>query len=379
MQYLAWVGVAINFLTAFLVGAAVGSFLNVCVYRVPYERSFLWPGSRCGNCFRPIRWFDNIPLVSYWVLRGRCRTCGSRFSIRYFLVELGTALAFTGLYYLEVYRNVLGIQELAGRGERWNIQHGLPSWKAWALFSYHAILMSFLIAASLCDIDHLEIPLGITIAGTIVGLIGSACFPWPFPNPPGSGLPAIPSRPGMIDMFPRPPDPGLYAWPVWYSLSDWFPPGSWQLGLATGLAGAAAGNVVLRVVRFVFGLGRGIEGLGIGDSDLMMMAGSFVGWQVILVAFGAGVFVALVFGVVQMISRGEQVMPFGPSLAAGVMIALLCWPLIAEKAWMALSDTFYLKLFSFTAPVLLLVIAFALRIARGGEPPEEMNGAGKVS
>jgi prepilin signal peptidase PulO-like enzyme (type II secretory pathway) len=162
-------------------------------------------------------------------------------------------------------------------------------------------------------------------------------------------------------------------------LSDWFPPGSWQLGLATGLAGAAAGNVVLRVVRFVFGLGRGIEGLGIGDSDLMMMAGSFVGWQVILVAFGAGVFVALVFGVVQMISRGEQVMPFGPSLAVGVMIALLCWPLIAEKAWMALSDTFYLQLFGFTAPVLLLVIAFALRIARGVEPPEEMNGAGKVS
>src|SRR5579872_4961937 len=98
-------GPALNFLTVFAVGAAVGSFLNVCVYRIPYERSFLWPGSRCGSCLQPIRWYDNLPLLSYWILRGRCRSCGARFSIRYFFVELLTALAFAGLYYLEVYRN----------------------------------------------------------------------------------------------------------------------------------------------------------------------------------------------------------------------------------------------------------------------------------
>jgi leader peptidase (prepilin peptidase)/N-methyltransferase len=166
---------------------------------------------------------------------------------------------------------------------------------------------------------------------------------------------------------------------VWYPLSEWFPAGSWQLGLVTGLAGAAAGNVVLRVVRYVFSLGRGIEGLGIGDADLMMMAGSFVGWQVILVAFFAGVFPALLFGVVQVVTRGKQVMPFGPSLAAGVMIALLCWPLIADRVWVLLSDVWMLGFFGFVAPLLLLTTAFILRLARGVEPPDGMYDAGKES
>src|SRR5262249_3180191 len=151
-------------------------------YRIPYERSFLWPGSRCGSCYQPVRWYDNLPLLSYWLLRGRCRTCGARFSIRYFLVELGTALAFVGLYYLEIDRNVTGIKFLEESPQRWRIANGVPTATVWMIFFYHATLMSFLIAASLCDFDHLEIPLAITVAGTIVGLIGSACFPWPFPN-----------------------------------------------------------------------------------------------------------------------------------------------------------------------------------------------------
>src|SRR5713226_1646451 len=91
----------------FVIGAAVGSFLNVCTYRLPLEKSILWPGSRCGSCFQRVRLFpDNIPLVSYLLLRGRCRTCGARFSPRYFLVELFTGLGFAGLFYLEIVRNV---------------------------------------------------------------------------------------------------------------------------------------------------------------------------------------------------------------------------------------------------------------------------------
>jgi leader peptidase (prepilin peptidase)/N-methyltransferase len=239
------------------------------------------------------------------------------------------------------------------------------------VFVHHALLMSFLIAASLCDIDHLEIPLGITVAGTIVGLIGSACFPWPYPNtltlpPPVPVFAAI----GM-GANPTPPSAGLYPWPVWFPFPDWLPPGSWQLGLATGLAGAAAGNVVLRMVRFLFGLGRGIEGLGIGDADLMMMAGSFVGWQVILVAFGAGVFPALVFGIGQLFFRGKQAMPFGPSLALGVMIALLCWHWIGDRAWLLLSDPVMMGIFGVVCPTLLLFLAFVGRILRGTGPPDD--------
>src|SRR2546421_9886469 len=94
-------------LMVFLVGAVVGSFINVCVHRLPYEKSILWPlGSRCGSCLQPIKWYDNLPLVSYWVLRGRCRKCGAKFSVRYFIVELFTACGFVALLYLEIVLNV---------------------------------------------------------------------------------------------------------------------------------------------------------------------------------------------------------------------------------------------------------------------------------
>src|SRR2546421_8454357 len=87
---------------AFILGAAIGSFVNVAVARLPVEKSLIWPGSRCGRCFQAVRWQDNLPLVSYLWLRGRCRSCGERFSSRYFWVELATALGFTGLFYCEV-------------------------------------------------------------------------------------------------------------------------------------------------------------------------------------------------------------------------------------------------------------------------------------
>src|SRR5579871_5906936 len=88
-----WSLLILAFVSAFVLGAIVGSFLNVCIARLPQEKSLLWPpGSRCGHCFQPVRWHDNIPLVSYWVLRGRCRSCGATFSSRYFFVELATAL-----------------------------------------------------------------------------------------------------------------------------------------------------------------------------------------------------------------------------------------------------------------------------------------------
>src|SRR5262245_56779955 len=98
---------------AFVFGAMFGSLLNVVVARVPYEKSVLCPGSSCGKCFQPIRWYDNIPLVSYWVLRGRCRTCKARFSIQYFLVELFVALAFVSIFVIEIVRNCNGVPGLA--------------------------------------------------------------------------------------------------------------------------------------------------------------------------------------------------------------------------------------------------------------------------
>src|SRR5262249_2007766 len=139
----------------FLVGAAWGSFINVCVYRLPYEKSVLWPGSRCGNCFQPIRWYHNLPLISYWWLRGRCQVCGARFSIRFFLIELFTALCFVGLFYLEAVQNVYDLDIFRGHSF---LYRPIP-WQVWIIFFYHAALLTFLLTASFIDLEHFEIPL----------------------------------------------------------------------------------------------------------------------------------------------------------------------------------------------------------------------------
>ena len=97
LPLIVWAGAAL------VLGLMVGSFLNVLAARLPFEKSIFWPGSRCFSCYRPVNTFDNIPLLGYLLLRGRCRHCGATFSSRYMWVELGTGLAFLGLFLLEVW------------------------------------------------------------------------------------------------------------------------------------------------------------------------------------------------------------------------------------------------------------------------------------
>ena len=251
------------FVVLFAFGAAIGSFLNVCVYRLPYEKSILWPGSHCGNCFQPVRWYDdNVPLLSYWLLRGRCRACGVKFSIRYFCVELGTALVFMSLFYLEIVENYLQIPFLQQNHDA--ILDGRVPWRAWPLFVYHLLLICFLIVTSLCDLDHMEIPpQRDAVTGTIVGLIGGTLLAWPFPNDATfAANKAIAS--------------GVFHWPVWdpRQLPSWMSEGTFPLGFATSFAGeAAAGMLLLRAVRFLLRLGPRDRRHGVWvTQDLMMMA-----------------------------------------------------------------------------------------------------------
>lgn len=309
-------------IVVFVLGICAGGVINYCFFRLPLEKSILWPGPRCGRCLQPIRWFDNVPLLSYVLLRGRCRTCRQPIPLRYPIVELVTGLLFAGLFYLEIGRNLLELPYLAKHQTA--ILAGDIPWQAWAVFACHAVMVSFLLLTSLCDLDDMAIPLPITVTGTVIGLACSTCFAWPFPD----GSESLPLVYAYIP--PRLPA-GLYPWPVWYPLPDWLPRGSWQLGLATGLAGAAAGMLSMRVVRFTFGLTRGIEALGVGDADLMMMAGSFVGWQPVLLACFVAAFPGLLFGVAQLVRRGNQALPFGPSLALGVVLTLGLWPTFANS------------------------------------------------
>jgi leader peptidase (prepilin peptidase) / N-methyltransferase len=344
------------FVFVFLAGCAVGSFINVCVARLPFEKSLIWPGSHCPGCLRPIRAIDNVPVLSYFLLGGRCRSCKAAIPWTYPLVELGTGLAFVGLFYLEMVANVLNLPII---NQQWGRAAGMVPVRALPVFLHHAILLSFLIAVSLCDLAEMEIPLPITVTGTLVGLAMSALLPWPFPDTRAAAVP-LPGLPNGL------PIPGAYPWPVWWPLPDWLPPGSWQLGLATGLAGALAGMVLLRGVAFLFSAGRGMEGLGIGDADLMMMAGAFVGWQPVVLAFFVSVGPALVFAIGQIILRGGESLPFGPSLAAGVVITTLCWPKLGQAVALPFFDPIALSILGIGGGVLLIAISFMLRLARPG-------------
>src|ERR1019366_4275025 len=168
VEHLMWLYVWLVFV--FGLGACVGSFLNVAVARMPANISVFWPPSRCGKCLTPVRWYDNLPLVSYWWLGGRCRSCGDAFSIRYFLIELMTALGFVGLFYLEVVANV---HQWPDPEEGWGIPYGYFPWEWWVGFLYHAVLFSFLLAAAACDLESREIPVRLTLTGTGIGFVGA--------------------------------------------------------------------------------------------------------------------------------------------------------------------------------------------------------------
>lgn len=354
------------FILVFALGAAVGSFLSVCVYRLPLEKSILWPSSRCSNCLQAIRWKDNIPLLSYWLLRGRCRSCGAKFSIQYFFIELLTATAFVGLFYLEVVQNIHGYRLLAR--EDWAIREGFIPWQGWVIFGHHALLLSFLIAAAFCDLMDREIPLAITMPGTLIGLIGAVLWAWPWPNTVAEAqfarrmLPIFVQQEGWV--LGRVLE-GLYPWPVWGPLPHFLAPGgNWQTGLATGLAGALVGTFLLRGVRTLFSSGLGKEALGMGDADLMMMAGAFLGWQPVVIAFFLSVVPGLIFGVGRLLISGDNAVAFGPSLAIAVAATWLLWPTIGPLVQPLLFNGELMLAAVIFCAIFLLLSSFVIRFFR---------------
>jgi leader peptidase (prepilin peptidase)/N-methyltransferase len=138
-------------ISAILFGAVIGSFLNVCIHRLPLKQSVISPGSRCPQCATPIGWYDNVPILSYLWLRGRCRACGRGISWRYPLVE---ALNAAG-YGLIIWRFGLSAPALV-----------------------YLLLWSALIVISFIDLDHMIIPDRITVPGIVLGLlVGTVLLP----------------------------------------------------------------------------------------------------------------------------------------------------------------------------------------------------------
>ena len=138
------------YLLVVIFGLIIGSFLNVCIYRTPRNESLAYPGSRCTSCKKPIPWYDNIPLLSYLMLRGRCRVCHEKISFRYFAVELISALCF-----LIIFMNF-----------RLNY-----------IFWIYSLLTASLIVVTFIDLEFQIIPDRISIVGIFIGIILSIIFP----------------------------------------------------------------------------------------------------------------------------------------------------------------------------------------------------------
>jgi len=367
---------------ALVLGLVVGSFLNVLIARLPYEKSIFWPGSHCLHCFQPIRRWDNVPVLGYLRLRGRCRFCGTAFGSRYLWVELGTGCAFLLLFVLEVLVNWYDIPQL-----RSDLRPGisaLPPWPALAVFFYHSVLISALIAAAVIDAEHRIIPPLIPYTGLVIGVLGGVCMPWPWPQP-SEVIQRLPENipwifPEMWGLIPL----GVQPWPLWGPLPEWAPAGSWQLGLLNSLVGAFAGSLTVRLIRWLFSAGFGREALGMGDADLLMMAGAFLGWQIAVLSLFVGSIAALVILVLVLLftpSRSERgasatqpsdqspipsryssrEIPFGPGLAIGIVLTWLAWPWLGPRVQFVFFDAVIFGLAAFIICMGMLAAGLLLR------------------
>lgn len=255
-----------------LFGLAIGSFLNVCIARVPAGISIVAPRSRCPKCGHLIRWYDNIPLASYLVLRGRCRDCKVRISFVYPLIEALTAALFVADF----------------------LEFGLsPAFLKWAVFSSIVLVLIF------TDLNERRLPHPITLTGFALGLLSS---PWV----------AVPNQPV-----------------AWILSRFGYAPGATLLSVGGSLAGAILGAGLFYGVGEAFYLLRHKEGLGFGDVMLMLMVGAFVGpaLTIMTILFGSllGTFIAVPLYFAGPRFR-EYEWPFGSFLGAAAIFVSLAGP-----------------------------------------------------
>ncbi|HLM99826.1 MAG TPA: prepilin peptidase [Bryobacteraceae bacterium] len=263
-------------LIAFLYGLVIGSFLNVCIYRLPRDLSVIKPRSFCPGCQKQIAWYDNIPVLSFFLLGRKCRYCGTPISFRYALVELLTGL----LFFLIVL--ALG-----------------PTAVAFKL----CVLCALLVGLTFTDLDSLILPDELTLGGTVVGLL----FAWFVP---------------VDDMVAR----------LALSIAGFHPSPHWA-SLAESLAGAVLPAGFLGLGGWVFEKIRHKEGLGLGDVKMMAMVGAFLGLRAALLTLVVGSIAGSVVGLIYIYATKKDAstyeLPFGAFLGfAGILVALTGAPVI---------------------------------------------------
>jgi leader peptidase (prepilin peptidase)/N-methyltransferase len=262
-----------------VVGGLIGSFLNVVVYRLPAGMSIVSPRSRCPACKHPIRWFDNVPVLSWLVLGGRCRDCRTAIAPRYPLVEAITA----GLFL------VLAVGEPLVQGDNLPapaLGAELSAGQLWGIYGYHLLLLCTLLAAALVQYDGHEPPARLFLPALVVGIAGPA------------------------------------FWPALHPVHAWHAAAGPLAGVIDALTGLAAGAVL----GWWAGLRRGDLGFYFASA----CAGLFLGWQAACALVAAAAPVSWLLGALACGRPGARRLPPTAWLALGALGWILAWGMLVR-------------------------------------------------
>ena len=266
-------------------GACVGSFLNVVAYRLPREcMSVVKPRSRCPKCTRWIAWYDNLPVISWLLLRGRCRGCGLGISARYPLVEAATALLFVATAWLTMPTRALA-DPIAAGGE-------------WAAFALRALTVSVLFVLSIIDFDWEILPDQLTLGGLC-------------------------AAPVMVFFVPalQPSDGGVGHWVVaGRTLSDAL--GNGGTAVVHGLIAGGGAALFLWLVGWLGSKAFKKDAMGLGDVKMLAAMGALLGFWSFLALAIAVVSGALIGTALKICGKGSYIR-FGPFLACGAWAVLI--------------------------------------------------------
>ena len=264
-----------GYIFIFLFGAAVGSFLNVVIHRVPLEESIVFPNSACPNCKNSIKPYDNIPILSWLILKGKCRNCKNAISPRYVAVELLTALLFVLVF--------------------WQIGFN-------AFLPVSLIFVASIVALIFIDAENMILPNVITYPLLLFALLVRLIFPLFLDASYFSDLAVFP----LSEMA---------GYPIWL------------ISLAGAILGGLVGGGSLWLVGEIWKRLRGVEAMGLGDVKMMFAVGALLGWRLTILTIFLGALTGAIVGIF-MISRQKEKdfqaqIPFGIFLGTGAIISLL--------------------------------------------------------
>jgi leader peptidase (prepilin peptidase)/N-methyltransferase len=264
----------IAYIFVFIFGSAIGSFLNVVIHRVPNEQSIVFPNSACPKCGKAIAGYDNIPILSWLILGGKCRNCKEPIAIRYPAVELLTALCFVLLYWKFGFDPMLPV--------------GL-------------VFVAVTIALMFIDAEHMILPNVITYPFFVFAFSVRIIFPIAFSTI-------------FSDMLISPLS----------SMSGYSP---WIVSLIGAVLGALAGGGSLWLVGEAWKRLRGVEAMGLGDVKMMLGYGALLGWRLALFSIFIAAFAGAVIGMAVIAKQRDKdfqaQIPFGIFLGIGSVISLL--------------------------------------------------------